>query len=383
MQIRVIAPLHDEGFEMVQAGQFGDDSREAKRAVEQAAALVVHRGIKKRCRLYQTIVQHARRCGVPVLYDVDDLLIDVHECHPDFAFYQGRKLNALKALLDADLAVVSTPVLADHLTPFQSTFVLPNRLPLGLWSNARSREVEPQARRIDSPLTIGYVGSRSHVPDLAMIEDAIVAVLDHFGAAVRFLSAGVPLPAKLRSHRQVQSIKPSKSVRHDYSKFADFAHTLSFDVGIAPLVDTRFNRCKSDIKFREYAAMGAPSVCSDLPPYASVRHGENGFVAATGAEWIDGLIRLLDSPELRRRLAAHAREEVMSTSAAPTKPTWTRAIAQARQSVRSTDQRERTSLSSIVDGLFEQQAELQRQLKWTVRHQVANCYHRLRRKLAA
>ncbi len=383
MQIRVIAPLRDEGFEIVLADPYRDDPPGAERAVERSAALLIHRGIKKRCALYQTILQHARRCGVPVIYDIDDLLIDVHECHPDFTFYQNRKLNALKALLDADLAVASTPVLAEHLAPFQNTIVLPNRLPIGLWSNTRSRKTEPKSRRPESPLTIGYVGSRSHIPDLAMIEDAIVAVLDQFGATVRFLSVGVPLTAQLRSHRQVHMITPSKSLRHDYSKFADFARTLSFDIGIAPLVDTRFNRCKSDIKFREYSAMGVASVCSDLPPYRCVRHGETGVVVATPGQWVDCLIRLLDSPELRGGLTMRAREAVMSANSATGEATWARAIAQARQSMRSKVEREPTSLSSIVDELFDHQTDLQRQLKWTVRHQLGNCYHRLRRKLAA
>jgi hypothetical protein len=42
-----------------------------------------------------------------------------------------------------------------------------------------------------------------------------------------------------------------------------------------------------------------------------------------------------------------------------------------------------TSLSSIVDDLFEYETDLQQQLKWTIRYQVRNYYDRLRRKLAA
>ena len=39
------------------------------------------------------------------------------------------------------------------------------------------------------------------------------------------------------------------------------------DFAVAPLVDTPFNRCKSDLKILEYSALGLPVIASDLPQY--------------------------------------------------------------------------------------------------------------------
>jgi glycosyltransferase involved in cell wall biosynthesis len=47
-----------------------------------------------------------------------------------------------------------------------------------------------------------------------------------------------------------------------------------FDVAIAPLADTAFNRLKSDIKLLEYTAMGLPAVVSAIGPYLD-------------ADWVD------------------------------------------------------------------------------------------------
>ena len=51
----------------------------------------------------------------------------------------------------------------------------------------------------------------------------------------------------------------------DLSSYLTFLSTLT--IGVAPLRDTEFNRCRSDVKFLEYASQGVVSVLADLPPY--------------------------------------------------------------------------------------------------------------------
>jgi hypothetical protein len=42
---------------------------------------------------------------------------------------------------------------------------------------------------------------------------------------------------------------------------------LKCHVGIAPLLDTPFNRCKSNLKLLEYGAVGLPTIASNVTPY--------------------------------------------------------------------------------------------------------------------
>lgn len=45
-----------------------------------------------------------------------------------------------------------------------------------------------------------------------------------------------------------------------------------FTVGLAPVVDDRWNRAKSWIKAVEFGAVGVPTICSNVAPYQQVRH---------------------------------------------------------------------------------------------------------------
>jgi glycosyltransferase involved in cell wall biosynthesis len=68
-----------------------------------------------------------------------------------------------------------------------------------------------------------------------------------------------------------------------------------------------FSEAKSDIKFLDYSAVGAATVCSDVPAYGTVRHGETGLrVENTVSAWKSALERLITQPALRERLTVNA-----------------------------------------------------------------------------
>jgi glycosyltransferase involved in cell wall biosynthesis len=96
-----------------------------------------------------------------------------------------------------------------------------------------------------------------------------------------------------------------------YAEFAAYFAHQSADILIAPLLDNSFNRCKSSIKFLEYAWLGIPGVYSRLEPYESVvQHGQNGFLAATLEEWEARLTELVSDGALRQRLGRAAQATV-------------------------------------------------------------------------
>jgi glycosyltransferase involved in cell wall biosynthesis len=99
-----------------------------------------------------------------------------------------------------------------------------------------------------------------------------------------------------------------------------------FDIGVIPLVDRRFNRCKSDLKFLEYSMMGIPSVVSKLVPYeTAVQHGANGFLAGNPKDWLKSLRRLIEDPGLRDEMGGRARLFAESRTVERNVGNWERA----------------------------------------------------------
>ena len=387
MQIRLVGPLSQRGFELVDAHEFLHSSNQPLQKLAQSFdAVVVHRGIRKRCPLYPLLISAAREQQVPVILDIDDLLFRVPRSHPDFAVYQSRTAQALKVLLDADTVVASTPPLAENLAAFHSSVVvIPNELPSSLWGEICRQKQAECSRSTADRITIGYIGSGTHRPDLQSIEEVLLTVLRRHRNRVRFLSVGVPLSPRLSREPNVEQIKPSKRIAHSYSEFVQFAASLPIEIGIAPLLDNLFNCCKSNAKFQEYAALGIAGVYSDLPTYhVGVRHGENGFVAKTPAQWEWSLEQLVTASDLRIQLAQTAALDLQTNwRLAKAGELWNETLALAKTRAQQRTASSAHSIAAIVDDLIEYQAGLERQLKKSVRYQASKIISRLMRKWAA
>lgn len=384
-QIRIAAPLHQAGLEVI---HFDDVPLQSVDRIvsEEVVALIIHRGIRKRCQVYNSLVTAARQAGKPVIYDVDDLLVNVPEEHPDFSIYQSRALGALKVLTDADLVVASTPNLADHLLALhQHVTVIPNQLPARIWSPVTSGGERRSLKRCDGPVTIGYIGTPTHTPDLQSIEESLLTVLDRHAGHVRLLTVGLAPSHGLRRHPAVEQRTPPRDARKNYTAFAQYAAHLPIDIGIAPLLDTTFNQCKSDIKFQEYATLGIPGIYSDLPPYRdSVADGQTGLLAGDAADWTTAMTRLIKSSALRTRLTEAAMQEI--TSARPPRPdetTWNEALQRAQQLANDpVTSLQRKRAAALVGQLFSYQFHQQRQLKHTLEYQIGKVWQRIVRKVA-
>ena len=99
--------------------------------------------------------------------------------------------------------------------------------------------------------------------------------------------------------------------------YASFLKTLGkvhFDIGLAPLADNVFNRCKSNIKWLEYSAYARAGVYADLEPYRdSVKHGNTGMLAGDDPQaWFNALEYLITHPAERKAMGRAARKEAFA-----------------------------------------------------------------------
>ncbi len=90
------------------------------------------------------------------------------------------------------------------------------------------------------------------------------------------------------------------------------AARANWDIGIIPLVNTEFNKCKSELKYIEFTALGVPIVASDVDAYKdTIEEGVTGFLANNEDEWVNKLSMLIEDPKLRNGILNNAREDIL------------------------------------------------------------------------
>ena len=300
--LRLVAPLREAGIEMILAVENGEVKPER---VLDGDLVIIQRHLPVHFKEYKNIISLARSAKKPVVFELDDLLFFLPANHPDRLghFYAGALLPAFQAVLDADLVTVPTEELRSVLSRYvdaDKIVILPNFLDDKLWS---LRDPE-EAKDVKDVITVGYMGTESHKPDLVEIIPALIDTLQQFPEKVTIQFWGIQPPEELSQFPQVQW---TPWISYNYPEFAQHFQTLRADIFIAPLADNLFNRCKSPLKFFEYSALGVCGIYSAIPPYSKViRHGEEGLLASSVNEWITCLRQLIEDESLRLRLAQNA-----------------------------------------------------------------------------
>jgi glycosyltransferase involved in cell wall biosynthesis len=86
----------------------------------------------------------------------------------------------------------------------------------------------------------------------------------------------------------------------------------AIDIGVYPLPLDEWVSGKSGLKAIQYMAFGLPCVATNVGTTPMIiRDGENGLLVRSDEEWLAALERLIDDPELRRRLGQKAREDAV------------------------------------------------------------------------
>jgi len=201
----------------------------------------------------------------------------------------------------ADLVTTTTGVLADEFKDINSNvIVLPNLIDFDLYSSAELVKKE---------IRIGWQGGMSHYPDIYMIKDAIIEVMKKHDN-VKFIFMG-----DFRHQDLFQEIPTSKREFHPWCKFIcypDKLKLLNLDIGLCPLVDNRFNRCKSSLKWLDYSAVKAATIASHIPPYSpDIKDDETGILVGQDRQlWVDAMDELITNKKKRLKIAQNAYDDV-------------------------------------------------------------------------
>jgi glycosyltransferase involved in cell wall biosynthesis len=156
-------------------------------------------------------------------------------------------------------------------------------------------------------VTVGFLGTPYKDEEFEPLAPALAKLLDE-RRPLRFEFFGF-VPKELVAREEV-TVYPFE---REYRQYREKLDGLGWDIGLAPLRDIEFNRCKRNARYSEYAASGIAGIYSDARIYRdTVVDGKTGLIVPheSTQAWCDAILKLSEDEPLRRRLASAAFEDV-------------------------------------------------------------------------
>jgi len=304
--------------------------------------------------------------GIKVIMDIDDLWF-VDQRHPMFHTIKHSKIGEMKVdmLKSVDYVTTTTPIFAQTIKErlgISNVLVFPNAV----------NEDEPQFKKETTKsdlVRFGWLGGSSHLHDLELMANGISSIHNSYKNKVQYVLCGFDLRGtvteidqKTKQQRQ-RPIQPMETVWYKYEKFFTDDYKVlnpsyrayldsfvegnyndvnepyrrrwtkeintyatnynTFDVSLAPLVDSLFNANKSQLKIIEAGFFKKAVIASDVQPYTldlisavdEGKYNDKGNALLVGSkknhkDWAKHMKRLIDSPNMIEDLGNRLYETV-------------------------------------------------------------------------
>lgn len=159
---------------------------------------------------------------------------------------------------------------------------------------------------------IGWLGNaKVHENNLELLADKLKDLADD-SITLRIVGVGAELSPKLE--RELECLQ----INCELIDWVDHAPSViaSFDVGLAPLCNTEFDRGRSEEKVREYMACGKPVIASAIGENETLISEDTGILVNTREDWTDA-IYTMQNDELRERMGNCARKRIVKKYSVP------------------------------------------------------------------
>ncbi len=260
-----------------------------------------------------------QKYGKPTFIETDDNYVDVpvwNEAFHSFGPTASHRYITTESMSFADGMFVSTPHLKELYGKYNDNIhVIENSLDfkgdrtfVG-WDSVSVRK--------HKGIRIGWIGGRSHFNDLMIVAPVLREILVKYpdvtlclvNSAIqpscKALGIAYPFEGLPNVHYADRSVQ--------INRYAPFAASFGFDIGIAPLVDCNFNRSKSNLRWLEYSALKIPTVATDISHYSqTVRDGTDGLLVKNNdlEAWKNRLELLIKNRAMREEMGRQAYKRV-------------------------------------------------------------------------
>lgn len=285
-------------------------------------------------------IEKAKKLNKRVLYDIDDLVIDTIYTdtipyvqslpEEERTGYDEGVARMGKTLAICDGAITTTEDLASELKKYVpdvfinrntaseamirlSQEALYRRDVLPFASDAHKRRYSKKVIQkwagfhAGNSIVIGYFsGSITHNDDFEIVLPALRKLMDENESVKLMVMGELDVPQELRGYEGRILSFPFRS----WTKLPFYI--AQCDINIAPLVDTLFNRAKSENKWIEASLVKVPTVASDVGAFKKmIENGKTGLLCQNADDWYEALKELVDDPDLRKRIGQSAYEFCM------------------------------------------------------------------------
>jgi O-antigen biosynthesis protein len=191
-----------------------------------------------------------------------------------------------------DMITASTPYLADRFKHLNRNIaVLPNYMNMKRW------DLQPKYPNTGDKIRILWGGSVTHVKDMELIAGLMNRIAREYPNIEFYCIGDIRLASFFKDIANAEFMLGTTFVA-----WPSKLRGMRADIGLAPVQDTLFSRCKSWIKPLEYGINEIPCVVSDLEPYQELFRTDKDFpvrLARTEDDWYRNIVELIESKDTR------------------------------------------------------------------------------------
>lgn len=214
----------------------------------------------------EDLLAFREKYGFKLVVDIDDYW-ELDRWHILYGAYPTQAV--IDHIKIADLVTCTNEILWEHIRSLNSNVaILPNALPFGEDQFTSEKTESEKVRFL-------YAGSITHEKDLKILQFPLKKVASdvHLKSKVHFRICGYDNPnrySELIWHKMIHYFTCGLKLG-DVVKALPFTEYMNFyneaDCALVPLVYSRFNSMKSNLKVLEAACKKIPVVVSNVPPY--------------------------------------------------------------------------------------------------------------------
>jgi hypothetical protein len=291
--IRLIAPLTHPVVANKISLNICQDMSDLRNKVQ---IVIVQRAVFKSFEEAQSLIRLIKNRNVKLVIDTDDAFFNLDKSHPNYEELHDRHDALLHLIKNADELWVSTNNLKKYYqkickTPVQ---IISNTLDSRVWR----KNIKNVSDAL--PLQFLYMGTATHGEDFQMIAPWLDKIYKKYPNSFELHIVGVSDSLPEKPWLKLIKRKPNTVI---YPNFARWIQSEGpFDIGLAPLIDSEFNKYKSDIKCLDYLAIGVLPMVSKVAPYSNQDLDKFIFrISNKEEDWLQSLEKIISNPAKFRR----------------------------------------------------------------------------------